>query len=262
LLFDPFGYSGHIQTFAALLKSSKALNQIECTHPYWNSNDGEDAWGTDRSSPFQQMYRYDNSSVVMLFDIPPTDPWQQPGNNWFAKRDMRKNNLYQQAQCRVPKSFDEVITEPNWIFVREGNSFAAIGTLKGTNTYGVASAALLQKFVIMKVRAPKTALYVRVDSARADLNFSQFRTAAKASVPGYDSEASRATVVEADGTTTTVTFKLAQAGKRWAALPVISRNGKVQVWENSGVITSKPVELKNGVLTIRGANGVATLNAP
>lgn len=260
LLFDPFGYSGHIQLFSVLLKSTKALNQIECTHPYWNSNDGEDAWGTDRSSPFQQMYRYDNSSVVMVFDIPQADPWQQPGNNYFVKRDRQKDNLYQVAQCRIPKNLDEVLTEPNWVFVREGNSFAAIGTLKGTNSYGTNNYRLGQKYTVMKVREAKTALFVRVDSARADLDFAQFQAAVKKDLPVYDATRSRLTVKETSGAVTTMEFKLTQTAKRWAALPTLTRNGKLLAWDTPGVITSTGIQLKDGVLTMSGVNRAVTLH--
>ncbi len=261
LLFDPFGYSGHIQLFSVLLNTTKALNQIECSHPYWNSNDGEDAWGTDRSSPFQQMYRYDQSSVTMVFNIPQADPWQQAGNSWFAKRDRQKNSLFQVAQCRIPKGLDVILTEPNWVFVREGSSFAAIGTLKGTNSYGTSNAKMGQKYVVLKAREPKTALFVRVDSARPDFNFDQFKESVKKSAPDFDAATSRLSIKESDGAATTVEFKLAQTGKRWAALPVITRNGKVLAWDTPGVITTKAVQLKDGVLTLTGSNGAVVLNA-
>jgi hypothetical protein len=260
LLFDPFGYSGHIQLFSVLLKTNKALNQIECTHPNWNSNDGEDAWGTDRSSPFQQMYRYDKSSVAMVFDIPQADPWQQAGNSTFAKRDRQKDSLYQLAQCRIPKNLDEILMEPNWVFVREGNSFAAIGTLKGSNIFGTTNNKLGQKYTVMKVREPKTALFIRVDSARADLDFAQFRAAVKKEAPTYEPGKSKLTIQEADGAVTTMEFKLTQTAKRWAALPVITRNGKLLAWDTPGVITSPAIQLKDGVLTLNGINGTATLN--
>ena len=261
LLFDPFGYSGHIQLFSVLLKSTKALNQIECTQPYWNSNQGEDRWGTDRSSPFQQMYRYNNSSVVMLFDVPATDPWQQPGNSVFSKRDMQKHKMNRFAQCRIPKNFDEILQEPNWVFAREGNSFVAIGTLRGSNTYGVANTALLQKYMVMKVMEPKTALFVRVDTARPGFNFESFRSAVKTDVPTFDASTSTVSLKESDGSSTTVAFQIRQAGKRWAALPLITRKGKVLPWDTPGVIISKPVSLGNGVLTINGTAGSLTLNA-
>ena len=32
------------------LESDQPQNQIQCYHPYWNSDKGEDAWGADRSS--------------------------------------------------------------------------------------------------------------------------------------------------------------------------------------------------------------------
>jgi len=261
LLFDPFGYSGHIQLFSVLLKSNKSLNQIECTHPYWNSNDGEDAWGTDRSSPFQQMYRYDNSSVAMIFDIPKIDPWQQPGNSTFIKRDKQKDSLFQLAQCRIPKDLDEVLMEPNWLFIREGNTFAAIGTLKGANTYGSTNYKLGQKYILLKVREPKTAFFIRVDVSRPDFDFAQFRSGVKKNAPMFDSEKSKLTIKEADGAITTMEFKLAQAGKRWAALPILKRNGQAINWDTPGVITSKVIQLKDGSLSLNSANETFTVRS-
>jgi hypothetical protein len=250
LLFDPDGYSEHEQTFSILLKSNQPLNQIECFHPYWNSNKGEDAWGTDRSSPFQQMYRYDNSSVVMLFDIPANDPWTYPGNPSYSKRDNHKDDLLKLAECRIPRSFDEVVTLPDMVFVRQGNAFVAMATLRGTNQYNQATSKLLDKYTIVKVREAKTALFFRVDRAGPDLDFAQFQQNVRSMLPKYDSVGSSVMITEKSGIKTKVLFNIHKSGKRWAAIPDVTHDGNNAVLNSKQVIDSPVLSLKAGRLTI------------
>ncbi len=256
LLFQPEGYSGHIQTFAILLKSAQPQNQIECYHPYWNSSQGEDAWGADRSSPFQQMYRYDDSSVVMLFDIPKTDPWVLPEQNRFwASRSRHKDALIRTVTCRIPRNLDEIITEPNWIFARHGEVFVAMATMKGTNTYDDTTTTLAQKYRIIKVREAKTALFFRVERERSDLNFAQFREDVRTQLPEYDGASSSVLVTERSGAKTQVKFNLRQepGSKRWTAIPTVTRNGKALPINETAVVESPVLMLKSGTLEVNAA---------
>jgi hypothetical protein len=253
LFFEPTGYSGEIQTFSILLKSNKPQNQIECYQPYWKSNAGEDAWGRDRSSPFQQMFRYDHSSVVMLFDIPKKDPWVLGGDNrFFRDRSEYKDALLQLAECRIPKSFDEIIKEKNWVFVRQGGVFVAIATMLGNNEYDQASTKLTSKYLILKVREAKTALFFRVEREVADMNFSQFREQVRKQLPLYDASTSSVAFTEQTGVHTEVKFKLLpySDGERWSAIPDVFQNGKPLLPDDTYVIDSPVLKLKNGVLTI------------
>lgn len=254
LLFDPDGYSGHIQTFGILVDTDKALNQIECYHPYWMSNSGEDAWGTDRSSPFQQMYRYDDSSVVMLFDIPARDPWVFPENRFFEYRKQRQYNLFPLAQCRIPRNFDQIITLQDRVYIRQGNVFIAIATLHGRNEFDQAPRPLVSRYVIQKIREPKTALFFRVDRARPDFDFAQFQQSIKDRLPEYDSARSSVRFVDNAGVKTEVTFKIGKAGKRWAALPEVIRNGRPLVRDGSRVIESNVLTLRGGKLDFRSTS--------
>lgn len=253
-LFEPGGYSGHIQTFSILLKSTKPQNQIECYQPYWKSNAGEDAWGTDRSSPFQEMYRYDKSSVVMLFDIPKKDPWVLGSDaRSLPDRSIHKDALLQLAECRIPKNFDEIIKEKNWIFIRHGKVFVAMATLLGNNEYDQAPSKLTEKYLIVKVHEPKTALFFRVERETTDLNFDQFRAQARMHHPQYDITNSSVTLTEQSGIQTQVKYKL-QAhsdGKRWSAIPEVLKNGKSLLTANPYVIDSSVLKLKDGILTIQ-----------
>ena len=253
-LFEPGGYSGHIQTFSILLKSNKPQNQIECYQPFWKSNMGEDAWSTDRSSPFQQMYRYDNSSVVMLFDIPLKDPWVQGADaRSLPDRSIHKDALLQLAECRISKSFDEIIKEKNWIFVRQGPVFAAIATLHGSHEYDQAPPKLTSKYVLVKIREPKTALFFRVEREAANLNFAQFREQVRLQLPSYDVITSTVKLNEQSGVQTEVRFRLQPYldGKRWSSIPEISHNAQPLVLGSDDVIDSPVLKLTNGILTIK-----------
>ncbi|MGZ5781694.1 MAG: hypothetical protein ACXWIN_12165, partial [Burkholderiaceae bacterium] len=254
-LFEPDGYSGHIQTFSILLKSDQALNQIECYQPFWRSDKGEDAWSTDRSSPFQQMYRYDDTSVVMLFDIPKADPWVPlKSNRFWPDRSNHKDGLLQLITCRIPRSFDEIITEPNWVFVRHGKVFVAMATLKGSNEYDNATLELTKKYRMIKVREAKSALFFRVERESTELDFAQFREKVRKQLPAYDSATSSVSITEKSGVKTQVKFNLHALppdGKRWSAIPSIMHNGSPVINDVSTVIQSPLVILKNGTLSIK-----------
>ena len=72
----------------------------------------------------------------MLFSIPQADPYQYSSDNsYFMQRNSRKDNLFKVVTCRVPRSVDELVKESNWVFVRHGNTYIALGTLHGSNTY-------------------------------------------------------------------------------------------------------------------------------
>lgn len=252
-LFDPGGYSGHIKTFSILVKSDQPKNQIECYQPFWKSNAGEDAWGGDRLSPFQEMYRYDKSSVVMLFDIPKTDPWILDDNNHtFAERNLHKDALLQLAECRIPRSFDEIITEPDWVFVKQGKVFVAMATMGGVNEYNQAPIKLTSKYLIVKIHQPRTALFFRVERETPEMNFAQFRVSVRKHLPAYDRLTSSVALTEQSGVRTQVIYKLQPDtdGKRWAAIPEVLHNGKPEPRDNRYVIDSPVLTLKNGVLTI------------
>jgi hypothetical protein len=199
------------------------------------------------------MYRYDKTSVVMLFDIPKKDPWLLGEDaKSLPDRNIHKNGLLQLAECRVPKNFDEVVTEEHWIFVRQGGVFVAIATLLGSNEYDQAPSKLTSKYLIVKVREPKTALFFRVERETENFNFSQFREKVRRQAPQYDVSTSAVSVIEQSGVKTQVKFKLQpySDGKRWSAIPEILQGGKALQAVNASVIDSPIVNLKNGILTI------------
>ncbi|GAB4057313.1 hypothetical protein GCM10028811_03530 [Uliginosibacterium sediminicola] len=260
LNFQPAGYSGHIQTFAILLKSDKPYNQIECYHPFWKSNQGEDAWSTDRSSPFQQMYRYDESSVVMLFDIPDKDPWPLNKDNRFWKdRDQHANDLLKVAACRVSRSFDEVVFDGQWVFVRQGDVYVAMASLNGKYEIDEAKSSLLRDFYSIKIRQARSALFFRVERRKTDADFNDFKSRMKSSpLPVFDASVGSVLVHEMTGDVTEVRCrieKLATEADWWSAVPLILRNGHDIKPDDSFVIDSTVLSIRDGVLRVRSDKG-------
>lgn len=265
VMFDPQGYSGHIQTFSILLKSARPQNEIECYQPYWHASAGEDAWLADRSSPFQEMLRFDDSSVIMLFDTPVADPWQPAeGTPAWKDRGNHVHQLLQEVTCRFARDFDEIDVQPDWVFVRHDKVFVAMATLHGSNEVDHGAASLLQHYRLVKIREPKTALYFRVERQRADLDFTQFRKMVKAGVPRYDAASSSVAFTDHQGDQMEVRFSLTKEENDnfWHALPVVSRNGHIEMPDTLTTVESPAMTLRNGVLTIKTAAGALTLAHP
>lgn len=253
LKFQPAGYSGHIQTFSILLKSDKPYNQIECYHPFWHSSLGEDAWSTDRSSPFQQMYRFDDSSVVMLFDIPEKDPWpQKKENRFWMGRDKQADNLLKLVACRVPRDFDDVVVDGRWVFVRQGDVFAAMASLYGNYVVDDAAPELLRNFFSIKLREHRTALFFRVERGKGTFGFSSFQARMKsAPLPMFDVATGVVNLRERDGVDTEIRIRLAKLpgeGDWWSALPRVIRGGRELAFDDSFVIDSPVLSVRKGVL--------------
>ncbi len=261
-IIDPQGIGDHTQTFSILLRSDKPHNEIECYQPYWRSARGEDAWSDDRSSPFQQMYRYDTSSVVMLFDIPAQDPWKSDSaNRIWKERAEHAGALLQLVTCRFARDFDETVEEPDWIFVREGHTFVAMATLHGKNDYDQSSPTLLRHYRVIKIRQARTALFFRVERERADMNFAQFRQTVRRAVPQYDPDQSMASLTEAGGVHTLVHFALSQmAGTtQWRSLPKVQRDGVETRYDTDCPVRSPALTLCAGTLSVQSPLGVLTL---
>jgi hypothetical protein len=199
------------------------------------------------------MYRYDKSSIVMLFDIPKKDPWLFGSDNrFFPERNQHKDALLQLAECRIPKDFDEIIKENNWVFVRHGGVFVAMATMMGNNEYDQASIKLTSKYLVVKVREAKTALFFRVEREATDMNFTQFREQVRKQLPAYDASTSSVAFTEQTGVRTQVKFKLQpySDGKRWSAIPDVLQNGKPLLSDDTYVIDSPVLKLKNGLLIV------------
>jgi hypothetical protein len=185
VMFDPAGYEEHIQTFGLTYKSDDTQNQIACYHPYFNSNLGEDAWSTDRWSPFQQSHLIDEHSAVLLFDIPAKDPWGPIArNNHLDKRNQHFNALLQVFQCRVSSQIDQVVVEGPAVYLQEGGLWMALVGLAGEPQASSSLAALLDDFRTFKWRQPKGAVYVQV--AAGPMGLAAFKASVAQALPKLD----------------------------------------------------------------------------
>lgn len=257
-IFEPAGYTGW-QNFTINFKSAASQNQISCYHPYFDSNSGEDNWtSVNRWSPFQQMYRYDDSSVIMIFDIPTEDPWQfDSSNSYWMSRNNQGSNLFQLAQYRIPKSVDELDTSDasgQWLFARSGNTMIAVGTLHGINEYPSVP-SIDAKYTAVKIRQRKTALFWRVESGT---DFSQFKTRVKSKTPSFFPTASPyCEFSDSDGNEYKMTFDIGRVDGStlvWNACPIIEKNGKFESIVTSYGLVSDTAKIGNGRLTF-GAVG-------
>lgn len=255
-IFEPAKYAGW-QTFSINWKSTAPQNQISCYHPYWESNYGEDNWtsSTNRWSPFQQMYRYDRSSVIMLFNIPTADPWQYDSSNaiWMSRAN-QATALYQLAQYRIPLSADEIDTSDasgQWVFVQAGNTMIAIGTLNGANEYPTV-AGVSERYKVVKIRQARTAIFWRVESGS---DFAAFKVRAKAKAPKYsDAHNPYCSFSDEKGNYTTVTFAIEQVTSTvWSACPVVVKGGVRQARENKIGCDTNNVMAGQGRLIVAAA---------
>jgi hypothetical protein len=128
-----------------------------------------------------------------------------------------------------------------------------MATLLGSNEYDQAPSKLKSKYLLVKIREPKTALFFRVERETADLNFTQFRERVRQQSPQYNISTSSANITEESGIQTLVKFKLQPYldGKRWSAIPEVYQNDKPLQTFSQAVIDSPVLKLNNGILTIK-----------
>ena len=228
-IFDPAEYSGW-QTFSINFKSNAPQNQISCSHPYWDADSGEDNWtSSNRWSPFQQMYHYDENSVVMLFDIPTTDPWQTTTSIYWPNRDTTASALLQLAQYRIPLSAETIDTSDasgQWVFVKSGNTMIAVGTLRGVNEYP-STIVGSERYRVVKIRQSRTALFWYCESGS---DFEDFKLRAKSKAPTYiDGILPACSLINSEGQEVFVQFNIEKVtDKLWAACPKVTIDGILQ----------------------------------
>jgi hypothetical protein len=251
-VFDPRHSTDHDQTFSLAWHSSERRNLLECQQPYWISNAGENAWGSDLWSPFLQTWRLDQHSAVLLASIPQEDPWTKDWskdieNRFWTERDKHKDKLFQLVQCRIPKSVDQLVVDDQWAFFREGAVYVALGSLQGSfeKVEHDLPQVVADDFTVLKVRHAKTCLYVTVDDSGG--SFAEFQARAKASAPKYSNDGPSV----ASGSTT-VRFVAPEPDPvhpgYWKALPEVKVNGIVQPYVDSPVVESPFLTLSHGVM--------------
>ncbi|WP_156971088.1 hypothetical protein [Beijerinckia mobilis] len=254
-VFNPFGYSDHNQSFALAFKSDAARNMIECQHPYWRSNSGENAWTTDFWSPFLQTARFDEHHAVLLTSIPMQDPW--PNTQAFTsrdhypnERDQHQDHLLRLVQCRIPKTVDQLLVKDNLAFIRKDKVFMALVSLNGLFEQAIDLPKTLDdEFIVLKIREPKTAIFIAVESQKD--SFEEFQERVTADLPTYDREHPSIRYGN-----TEVRFIIPNPDVEhpgyWKALPEILRDGQIMPYAERPVIESPFLSLSGGILKVTG----------
>ncbi len=103
--------------------STRAHRQIMAGDPFWRSASGS-GWG-DASSPFMQTGQFENTAIV-LFDIPPEDPWPEL-DQWSGER---RETPIATAQLRFPEAADYTPGEDDWYFISDDGVYIAVKTLR------------------------------------------------------------------------------------------------------------------------------------
>jgi hypothetical protein len=249
--FQPAAYNAGKQLFSILYATASPFNEITCSHSYWSSNQGSDAW-MDRWSPFLQTYRYDGTSAVMLISIPPFDPWQYPGNSYYNARSLRATNLDRLVQCRVPSDAEKIETSAEGMFIKNGDIYIAIRPLNATPTFSNgAPPEATRNYHVIKINAAAAALFFRVERDITGSGFDAFKAKVKQRTPLYKSTSNSVEIVEATGVKTTLSFNLASRADGWvSSYPNIQRSPTQSTTVTTAVFDSPLLKLRGGTLTI------------
>jgi hypothetical protein len=176
----PAGYFLDNALFRIVWHSPDRLNYLECSQPYWRSNQGGEEWSHGVTTPFQQMVTHRNSAIV-LFDIPKADPWPGVGESRFTElRSRHTENLLQVGQCRFPKSVDELIEDPPWIFLREGDVYIGVRMLKPDYVLRSDLGGDMADFHCIKSYHGRTGFVFEAGSQQTSGTFDDFRKRLKA----------------------------------------------------------------------------------
>lgn len=199
ILVDPGGYDDHTSAFRIVIAGLRPVGVVDCYQPYWHGDAGEDAWGTDLSSPFQQSWQ-DGRRGLLLYDIPERDPYRYPiFNHFFAERAKTADHLHQLATCRLPLGADEIKQDAFGLVARYGRVFLSLHTLGGLPAEIVTSpkAGPLKDFMTLKARGGKITLYYSVKVGHPGENLQEFADEVARDGVGYDSRTGVATVSRA-----------------------------------------------------------------
>lgn len=227
--FNPGEYNASNELFGILLKSSGAANTIECYHPYWLSNAGENAWKPDRSSPFQEQWT-DGRRAVILTAIPPTDPWQQYLlSGWGRLRNEHAHDLIKTLQCRIPLEGIRIIRTSNSIFLDAGEVFVGIRILTPNwELQDEAEDPYMKSFRVLKIKAARSALYFEVRKA-AEVDFESFQSQFSSHQVNFDQSAASVELEGEEGKRIRVSFRITT--------------------EDDGTVSSRPAVQVDGKLT-------------
>ncbi|MCK1550852.1 hypothetical protein IVB11_17765 [Bradyrhizobium sp. 177] len=226
--FNPGDYNASNALFGILLKSSGAANTIECYHPYWLSNAGENAWQSDRSSPFQEQWTNGRQAVIVAA-IPQVDPWRQYlSSGWGKFRNEHAQDLIKTLQCRIPVEGIEITRSSDSIFLDAGNVYVGIRVLTPNwQIQDVAGQPYMKSFRVLKVSSARTALYFEVRKSN-EVDWRSFQSQFKSRKLSFDEALASVDLEGEQGKEIKITYRLA-AGDEGAvnSRPSVEVDGKV-----------------------------------
>ena len=252
LRFKPDGYYLDNNLFQIVWSSRHRFNYLECSQPYWRSNRGEEEWAEGVTTPFQQM-GVGRHSAIVLFDIPERDPWAGVGETrWTSERDQHNNALLQVAQCRFPKSVDEIVHDDPWYFLREGEVFVGIRPLSDAEFVDPPPASL-PDFDEIKCRTGKTGFVFEVGTKGTHASFDAFKAKLRANPVQIDIAHLDVSYTDSESEVLRVKYSAltaASADGWYDTVPRVWQNGQETLFADAPVIDSAPVKLQDGVLKV------------
>ena len=240
--------------FGIVWSSQHRFNYLECYQPYWRSNSGEETWTHGVTSPFQQMAHHKNTAII-LFNIPKEDPWARRGEARFTTlRDKHYEQLLQVAQCRFPKTVDELIVDDDWYFLREGDVYIGIrvlrpGSILKTDLLGGG----VDDFNVIKSYAATTGFLFEVGTRQARGDFNSFRAKLKTNPLSIDWNKLQAKYRNTDGDQIEMQYNtdLSENSDHEAKIAAQVKINNVPLDLATWPLTESPeVNLKNSVLEI------------
>jgi hypothetical protein len=230
-----------------LLKTSKPLAEITCTHPYWRSAPGQYAW-LSRSSPFQQNTQHE-STLISLFNIPPADPFKgRTDRTWETYR----GPMIQQAWIRWPKGLDEYATAGGWHFLREGSTYVAIRAWGPSELIS----GEFPDMLVLRSSGAQNVVVMDVASTAEFASFAAFRAAVLAAPLTVDLVGPSVTYGSVRGDIITASWgTFNPASQIIESFPRLAVNGQAQSGRSAAVIQSGPVSLSNRQLKVKTPAG-------
>jgi hypothetical protein len=230
-----------------LLKTSKPLAEITCTHPYWRTAPSQYAW-LSRSSPFQQNAQHE-STLISLFNISPADPFKgRTDSTWETYR----GPIIQQAWIRWPKGLDEYATASGWHFLREGSSYVAIRAWGPSELIS----GEFPDMLVLRSSGAQNVVVMDVASTAEFASFAAFRAAVLAAPLSVNLAGPSVTYRNVRGRTITATWgPFNPASQIIESFPRLAVNGQAQSGRSAAVIQSGPISLAGRVLKVKTPAG-------
>ena len=271
----PDGFYMNHSKFAITWTSDDYLAYLQCSHPYWRSDESETSWWKAPTSPFQQIALHENTAIV-LFNIPQTDPWPNAGRaDWLVSRDGHTNNLITKARIRFPLSMDERVVydipggNERWYFLREGNVYIGIRALTASDKATQdTNFERINADAVLNGDRYQTGFVFEIGTASEYGTFAAFQAALKTHSIQVDWGTGTVpqpsvSYTNEQGNSVELVYNnnlLADANGIVFNLPVVTINGLSEDTAAWPDIEGPDVLLENSILTVFGAGGVCQVD--